>query len=437
MDHYGETEGGAGEIMDARSLGTVAAGVILGFIFIYYVLPTWYIRLSGKAIRRGSPLHPDVSLTFEGKAEQWSELLPILRSLGIRATFFVHQEPGEANRAELSRLSSDGHEWYPASFEHSQAFYRPVKGWLSLYRLWQVCRSRCTVVLWSATWNGSRLNPQRWMRKVRNGSVLRVKGGPADLQRFALLLRRLQKSGYRFCTLQQLESRYRQEREEMKVCRSPVNRFLFYTWKRWESFVHRLLNMEYVCMQDDERTLFRIRKRRYYGKPVCLADGQWLRRGEPILELHFNNDIFTQVVQRARTSVQLAATLIRMLRRSLPELSRYLTEHQQYQHVKAIYGITMIYRGADPFGFTVVPMPRRWWNGFITFYLRLYLSILHPDGRKRLTQNRDKLIPKRVIMSCAQLLEWYPPAGLSKEEPEHQAGHKMEREVQKGGLSIG
>ncbi len=438
-------------MLDAGLFGSGVAAAILGII-IYYLLPTSYIRLSEKALRHGSPLHPDITLTFEGNIKQWPDLLPVLRSLGIRAVFFVDKKFGE-DEWTVSQLLNDGHECYATgklsvlqrisasecarATESTQWVYRPQGGWMTLYHLWKVYRLRCRVVLWSVTWDGSRLNPRKLTRNLRNGSIVRIKGGPVDLQKFVLLLQRLKRSGFRFCTLQQLESRYRQEREEMKASRSPMNRCLFYAWKRWESFMHGLLHLEYVCTRDDERTLFRIRKRRYYGKPVLLADGQYLRRGEPIVELHLNNDLFTQVVQQAKSSVHLATTLIRMVRRSLPELSRYLLDHPRYHHIKAIYGITIIYRGADPFGFTVAPMPKRLWNRFLTFYLRLYLSVMHPEGRKRLIKQRDKLIPKRVMMSCTQLFAWYPPSGSFREEPGHLKGHKMERGVQKGGATLG
>ena len=430
----------------------VGAATVMLVLTIGVLIPTSCMHLSEKVLRHGSPLHPDISLVFEGNLKQWSEILPILKSFDVRAIFFSNPPSGEDEKKMVSQILEDGHQCYmpvnssatgrvyhavPAQGPEYQKIYYPKSSWLSLYQFWKWFRMRYPVVLWSLTWNVSRRNGRKEMRFVRNGSIVRVKGRPADVQQFAAVLQWLKQSGFRFCTLAQLARRFRQEKETLRSSRSAVNRFVFYAWKRWESFLHSLLNMEYVCTPEYERTLFRVRKRSYYGRPLPLSDGEWLRRGEPIVELHLNNDMFAQVIQQTRSSVHLATTLIRLFRRSLPELSRHLADHPKYEHVKAVYGITLMYRGADPFGFSVSPVPKRWWTRLLTFYLRLYLSVMHPDGRKRLMIRRDKLVPKRVFMPASKLFSWYPPNGVENGEPVPSHGHNMEVEVRKGGATRG
>lgn len=420
-----------------------------GLVFCYNevnMMYSTYMQWKGHIFCHGSPLHPDICFVFDGPLQQWSDILPILNTFHVRAVFFIRQPISEKENDLLRDLLAAGHQCYAPVSHSDERVLTAISGHETVYqtiyapqsraglkrRFWQGLNRRHPVVLWSLSWNVSRRKGKP-LRFVRNGAIVRVMGRPTDVQQFATELQRLRRSGFRFCTLDELARRFQEEKAVMSASRSAVQQFVFYAWKRWESFLHGLLQMEYVCTSDGERTLFRVRKRRYYGHPLPLSEQEWLRRGDPIVELHLNNDMFAQVMHEARSTVQLAAMLIRRMGRSLPELSRYLAENPRYRDVKAVYGITLMYRGADPFGFSVAPLPRRLWTRLLTAYLRLYLSVVHPDGRQRLMLGREKLAPKRVYMSMAKLLTWYPPNPLKSDEPAPFPGHNMEREGERGG----
>lgn len=188
--------------------------------------------------------------------------------------------------------------------------------------------------------------------------------------------------------------------------RSPVNRVVYRLWRRWERFnTGVILGLEPVVA--GRPSIFRVRRTLYRGDAVRLSDGTDLRPGDPIADLHFVTDALLGAHALTHGPVQMAVYLARLAGDSLHVLADFLSREERYEDVKAIHGITMIYRGAGRLGFTVWDLPPGFRKSFLTFYLRAFLSTMHPDALKRIQQRREMLHVRNVAMSRKLLMERY------------------------------
>ena len=119
-----------------------------------------------------------------------------------------------------------------------------------------------------------------------------------------------------------------------------------------------------------------------------------------------NNHHLLQLHRQANSDLQLAKSLLQGMKRMLVQLASYL-DHPDRESVKALYGISLIHRGVQSLGFSTVSLSHGLFYDLTTWYLRLLLSILHPQGRGRLQERPDQLIPKQVVLSRAELLSRY------------------------------
>ena len=110
----------------------------------------------------------------------------------------------------------------------------------------------------------------------------------------------------------------------------------------------------------------------------------------------------------SRSSIQLAIQMIRKTEQLLPKTLPIILNHPNYEKIKALYGVSMIYRGTRQFGFTVNSLPRGPFSFFTKIYLRLLMSVLHPQGKNRVQNKVEHLVPKMIAMSTKELMRRYP-----------------------------
>lgn len=144
-------------------------------------------------------------------------------------------------------------------------------------------------------------------------------------------------------------------------------RLLVMGWMKWEKLFQRLFQVQAV---DPSNRFLSVRIRTYQGRPLLLDDGEEIRKGDRIVELHLNNEMLFSLGVNARSAMQLALQMIRAVEQLLPKIGQLLVSHPHFQKVKGIYGITIIYRGTEQFGFTVLDLPK----GLFSAATRLYLS---------------------------------------------------------------
>lgn len=161
-----------------------------------------------------------------------------------------------------------------------------------------------------------------------------------------------------------------------------------------------------------EEPIFHFRIRPYRGEPVMMNGDIELANGDRVLELHFDNKRLFEIGSRSRTSVQIAIQMIRGVEKTLPELAQYVQTHPELMDVKALYGVSMINRGPEQFGFTVTDLPDSFFARSTRLYLKFLMSVIHPSGGDRLKQRSShELIPKLIVMPMELLLDKYSEDG--------------------------
>ncbi|MNC59967.1 hypothetical protein D3C75_1098120 [compost metagenome] len=89
----------------------------------------------------------------------------------------------------------------------------------------------------------------------------------------------------------------------------------------------------------------------------------------------------------------------------MPVLAQRIAADVDLAEAKALYGVSMINRGPEKFGFMVLDLPKGWFARSTKFYLSILLSVIHPAGGARLKERSEVLVPKMMLMPISQLLD--------------------------------
>jgi hypothetical protein len=182
-------------------------------------------------------------------------------------------------------------------------------------------------------------------------------------------------------------------------------RALVAIWLIWERWFHLFLKLQPV---DPEYHLLHMRVCTYRGKTIQLGDGEEIRKGDRVVELHLDNEMLHSMGLQVRTPVQLAVQMIRSMEQRMPKLSNRIANDPNCMFVKGAYGITIIHRGTQQLGITIADLPKGIYYFFIRVYLRWLLFVIHPQGKQRLETKSKLLIPKTVAISTKELKSRFP-----------------------------
>ncbi|WP_409344104.1 polysaccharide deacetylase family protein [Paenibacillus sp. MBLB4367] len=186
---------------------------------------------------------------------------------------------------------------------------------------------------------------------------------------------------------------------------STGKRALVYVWMLWERCFIRLFHIEVI---DQSNPLLRLRVREYSSSyPILLEDGESIRKGDRIAELHLDNDMLFKLGHDSRTSVHLAIQIIRRVEQLMPQILHLLETDPAYRDVKGLYGISMIHRGTKQLGFTVQDLPKGLFTRLTQWYLRILMAVIHPQGKERLKTKSELLVPKIIAISKKELMSRY------------------------------
>ncbi|GAA3404680.1 polysaccharide deacetylase family protein [Paenibacillus hodogayensis] len=410
-------------------------------IGIYMIVPWIATRIFAIGVFRKGKLSSQVALTFDdGPDPAYTPvLLDLLRRHGAKATFFVLGSKAERYPDLIERIHRDGHQigihnyshksnWFmsPWTVRRKQAdrsadivasitgtkpvVYRPPWGVLNVFDLFLL--KSYTVVLWSVMpkdWRsrvGRTKLKSRLLSRIREGSVVLLHdsgdtfGADADAPGYMLnaldeVLASMKQRGLEPVRVDELLN------SSLKHRLGLFKRVLVNAWMAWERCFVKLFHLKLV---DIGNPLVKLRVREYQGRQsIVLPDGEQIRKGDLVAEMHLDNYTLFRLGIDSRSSVQLATQLIRRTRMLMPEISKLLLTDPQYQHVKGLYGITMIHRGSKQLGFTVFDLPNGWFARMTRTYLRLLLYVVHPNGKERLKEKTNLLEPKIVAISKNEL----------------------------------
>ncbi|WP_239618729.1 YkoP family protein [Cohnella mopanensis] len=168
-------------------------------------------------------------------------------------------------------------------------------------------------------------------------------------------------------------------------------------WLAWEKAAGRM--MESMSESVLEAGMCKILVKKYKGEDILCADGTRIVKGDRVGELHLNNRMVLELtadVGANRAAIQTA----RLVRSSLKEINEALETRTDLSRVKALVGVTLLHRGlTHGLGFEIRSLPSKRFERVTALYLKLLLGCMHPDGLRRIEQNKDKLTPQLLILS--------------------------------------
>jgi peptidoglycan/xylan/chitin deacetylase (PgdA/CDA1 family) len=419
------------------------------YLFSFYAfLPGLLSRMFGfRVIKRGFS-DTEISLTFDdGPDPQYTpQLLDLLHQYQVKATFFIVGKHAEKYPEIIRRMHREGHSIGIHNYSHQSnwiihpkavsrhvretsniieritgikpQFYRPPWGILNVFDL--ASRENLQIVLWSimpGDWRkstGAQKIRDRMLKRLRGGAIILLHDSGntlgADLDAPQHTIEALKEfiplvieRGYRFVRVDELvQAIGRMAQQKIGVFRRLIVRI----WLLWEQCFHVLFRLK-PAIPDQRHSFLHYRITTYTGQPIILADGEQLIKGDRVVELHMDNSLLYEYGKRARSPVQLAIQLIRAMERTMPQLCATLLARDDIRSIKAIIGITMVHRGVEQFGFSVSDLPENGFSAVAKIYLKLLLSVIHPQGKARLAERREMLVPKQIAISVVEVTRRY------------------------------
>jgi hypothetical protein len=144
-------------------------------------------------------------------------------------------------------------------------------------------------------------------------------------------------------------------------------------WERLDRWLHPALPIPGA-----PAGLFLVQPTRHRGRPVELADGTGVARGDPILELHLNNRALAAGAARGPFE------LLALLEGDLGALAAWAAQPDA-PPFRALHGVTLLSRAAPRLGFTLRPRRVPLYAWFERFFMTGLLALYNVRGVERLT----------------------------------------------------
>lgn len=410
----------------------------------YAFIPGMISRIFGYRVFRKGIGRNEFALTFDdGPDPHYTPLLlDLLKRYDAKATFFVVGAHAEQNPDIIKRMHDEGHligihnyvhktNWlmWPGTVKRQikrtddiiygitgerSTYYRPPWGIVNLFDFSK--RSQVQIVLWSAMFGDWKVKQgverltEKLLDKLNPGEVMLLHdcgttpgADPKAPENMLIALERM---------LEEAQSRglrsIRVDEMIKHVHNSPIQRLSFGKrlvvglWLAWEQVFQLIFRLKTINPSDP---FLHYRLRKYQGSPVQMEGGEVLVKGDKVIELHIDNRQLFEIGVHSRSSAQLAIRMIRRMEKDLPVLAEQIAGDAKLAEAKALYGVSMINRGPEKFGFMVLDLPNGWFATSTKFYLSILLSVIHPAGGARLKQRSEVLIPKMMLMPISQLLD--------------------------------
>ncbi|MBE3554945.1 MAG: polysaccharide deacetylase family protein [Thermicanus sp.] len=424
------------------------------FLLVSFLLPPALSHLFSLGVIRRFSSSKGIALTFDDGPHPYftPKLLQLLDAYQVKATFFVVGDQARKYPELIRSIAEKGHEiglhnphhWPNCFFlpwrlrreldrmadeieritGKRSLYYRPPWGIITVYDY--LFLRPYSIFLWSVIpkdWSKKTtvaLLKERILSQVKHGDIILLHDNgdtfgadPTAPSRMLEALKEVLETtrdwGYEFLTLKQF-----MERKEKSVFLPWWKRVLIFLFLRYDQVFRKFARISFFVHSDD---FLHGQIKRYDGPTLVLSDGTSVKQGDLVLDLHFNNELMAQLAKETGSTTQLAVHLLRMAARFMPVLARKLEQDPRYKEVKALYGLTLMYRGSRQFGFEVFDPPNSWRIKIAQLYMRLLMAIIHPEGRERVQKRSEVLVPKMVAISRDQFIQRY----AHEEEIEHQS----------------
>jgi peptidoglycan/xylan/chitin deacetylase (PgdA/CDA1 family) len=414
----------------------------------YAFLPGLISRTFGFRVFKKGRVEKEIALTFDDGPDPTytPQLLDLLARYGAKATFFVVGSHAEGQEELLRRMKAEGHAIGIHNYVHKSnwvmrprtvrrqierttevieraigeqpTYYRPPWGIVNLFDYSNL--GHLQIVLWSSMFGDWRLRvgaerlKRRMLKRLRPGEVLLLhdcgmtfgadQHAPANM--LIALEAYLKAGGERGYSFIGMDEMIRLTDKARASRRSVFKRASIALWLMWERAFHFIFRLKTVGQTTDPAFHYRITT--YTGKSVLLAEGDKLEKGDRIAELHFDNRKLSSIAAVSKSPVAAAIRMLREVEQGLPQLANQLGQDKEANDIKAVYGVTMIHRGADRVGFEVHKLPQGLFSKSTQIYLRLLLRVL--TGQKRKQRSAKTAIEPRMLIMPAATIRSYATA---------------------------
>lgn len=410
----------------------------------YAFLPGLISRTFGFRVFKKGRVEKEISLTFDdGPDEIYTpELLDLLARYNAKATFFVVGSHAEGQEKLLRRMKDEGHNIGVHNYVHKSnwlmrprtvkrqiertldiienatgsrsAYYRPPWGIVNVFDYAKL--GHLQIILWSAMFGdwrirlGSERLKKRMLGKLKPGEVLLLHdcgmtfGADKDAPRNMLIaleayLEEGVKRGYRFVGIEEM-MKLTEAAKSIHV--SIWKKAIVSLWLLWEKLFHVVFRLKTVGNAED--AAFHYRVIRYTGEDVEFAEGGRVVKGDRVAELHFDNKKLSSIAATSKSPVATGIRMLREVEQALPLLANQLAADSEANDIKAVYGITMIHRGADRLGFEIFQLPEGLFAKSTRIYLRMLIKVLtntQKTGKDK--KKRDMISPRMLLMPVATI----------------------------------
>lgn len=411
----------------------------------YAFLPGLISRTFGFRVFKKGRVEKEISLTFDDGPDSvyTPQLLDLLARYEAKATFFVVGAHAEGQEELLRRMQAEGHVIGIHNYVHKSnwlmrprtvkkqiertidiieratglrsVYYRPPWGIVNVFDYANL--GYLQIILWSAMFGDWRIRvgaerlKKRMLKKLRPGEVMLLHdcgmtfGADKDAPRNMLsaleaYLQEGKRRGYRFVGIEEMIKLTDAARA---VERSFLKKRLISLWLLYEKAFHAVFRLKTVG--GSEHPSFHYRITTYNGQPIELAEGGRVNKGDRIAELHFDNKMLSTIAATSKSPVATGIRMLREVEQALPHLADQLMEDVQARDIKAVYGVTMIHRGADRLGFEIHQLPDGWFKKSTNVYLRILVRVLTQRQKqvKGKAHRREPVTPRMLFMSEAKI----------------------------------
>ncbi|WP_138752346.1 polysaccharide deacetylase family protein [Paenibacillus sinopodophylli] len=405
----------------------------------YAFLPGLISRTFGFRVFKKGLVEKEIALTFDDgpDAVYTAQLLDLLARFNAKATFFVVGSHAEGQEHLLRRMKDEGHNLGVHNYEHKTnwlmrprtvkrqidrtldiieratgsrtAYYRPPWGIVNVFDYAKL--GHLHIILWSAMFSDWRIRvgaerlKKRMLKKLKPGEVLLLHdcgmtfGADKDAPRNMLIaleayLEEGMKKGYRFVGIEEM-MKLTEAAKSKHI--SLAKKTLISLWLTWEQVFHFLFRLKTVGQKAD--AAFHYRVIAYSGEEITFAEGSRLTKGDRVAELHFDNKMLSSIAAASKSPVATGIRMLREVEQALPLLANQLAADSDAKDIKAVYGVTMIHRGADRLGFELFDLPEGLFAKSTRVYLRILIKVLtNAKKTEKGKRSRDAISPRMLLM---------------------------------------
>lgn len=424
----------------------------------YAFLPGLISRTFGFRVFKKGKAEKEIALTFDdGPDPRYTpQLLDLLARYNAKATFFIVGSHAEGQYELLQRMKAEGHTIGIHNYVHKSnwlmrpksvkrqidrtndliedatgsrsVYYRPPWGIVNLFDYSNL--GHMQIILWSALFGDWRIRvgaermKRRLFKKLRPGEVLLLHdcgmtlGADEHAPRNMLValeayLEEATKRNYKFVVIDEM-IRLTDAHRARHI--SIWKRMLISLWLLWEKAFHAVFRLKRVG--DTNEPAFHYRVTTYSGEAVSFGEGGQIAKGDLVAELHFDNKMLSSLAAQSKSPVATGIRMLREVEQALPLLADQLASDPDAKDIKAVYGVTMIHRGADRLGFEIFKLPDGWFARTTRIYLRILIKVLTNTKQNAKGKKRRESISPRMLLMPVDTIKGYATSQITKVQEE-------------------